>query len=196
MKYKDYNDYELLYMVRENDDLSRDLLLKKYSPIINKIALDFFNNYKNYGYEYDDFYQEAMLAFNNAVVSYNENKNTLFYTFVVVCIKRALLSFTRNISSKNANYNLLVELNDSDLIDEKSNIEDIFKDKEIQDICMEIIYNPDLSIKDTSILELRMNGFTWKEISILLDSSNSSIQFRFRKMKNELLKYLSIYECK
>ena len=76
------------------------------------------------------------------------------------------------------------------------NIEDIFKDKEIQDICMEIIYNPDLSIKDTSILELRMNGFTWKEISILLDSSNSSIQFRFRKMKNELLKYLSIYECK
>ncbi len=196
MKYKDYNDYELLYMVRENDDLSRDLLLKKYSPIINKIALDFFNNYKNYGYEYDDFYQEAMLAFNNAVVSYNENKNTLFYTFVVVCIKRALLSFTRNISSKNANYNLFVELNDSDLIDEKSNIEDIFKDKEIQDICMEIIYNPDLSIKDTSILELRMNGFTWKEISILLDSSNSSIQFRFRKMKNELLKYLSIYECK
>ena len=196
MKYKDYNDYELLYMVRENDDLSRDLLLKKYSTIINKIALDFFNNYKNYGYEYDDFYQEAMLAFNNAVVSYNENKNTLFYTFVVVCIKRALLSFTRNISSKNANYNLFVELNDSDLIDEKSNIEDIFKDKEIQDICMEIIYNPDLSIKDTSILELRMNGFTWKEISILLDSSNSSIQFRFRKMKNELLKYLSIYECK
>lgn len=196
MKYKDYNDYELLYMVRENDDFSKDLLLKKYSPIINKIALEFFNSYKNYGYEYDDFYQEAMLAFNNAVVSYDENKNTLFYTFLVLCIKRALLSFTRNISNKNINDNLLMELNEYNLIDEKSNIEDIFKDREIQEICKEIIYNPELPIKDTSILELRMNGFTWKEISILLDSSNSSIQFRFRKIKKEVLKYLSIYECK
>ena len=198
MKYKEYNDYELLYMVRENDELSKDLLLKKYSPIINKIALDFFNSYKSYGYEYDDFYQEAMLAFNNAVVSYDENKDTLFYTFLIVCIKRALLSFTRNISNKNKNLNdySFVELNEYNLIDEKTNMESIFEAREIQEICSEIIYNPDLLIDDTAIFELRMNGFTWKEIGMLLDSSSSSIQFKFRKLKKELLNLLKKYKCK
>jgi len=38
MNYKKINDYELLYMVRENDDYSKDLLYEKYLPIIKSLA--------------------------------------------------------------------------------------------------------------------------------------------------------------
>ena len=42
MKYKQYNDYELIYMVRENDDSSRDILYQKYIPIIHHLANNFY----------------------------------------------------------------------------------------------------------------------------------------------------------
>ena len=47
MKYKNYNDYELIYMVKENDDFSYDALYKKYMPIIKSIAYDFYIKYKS-----------------------------------------------------------------------------------------------------------------------------------------------------
>ena len=187
MNYKNYNDYELIYMVRENSDQYRDLLFNKYIPIINNIVGEFYNNYNKYGYEYDDFYQEAMIAFDKAVVSYDENKDTLFYTYLNICIKRYLLSFVRNISSKKKNFSFdtMVSIDDIDIVDTKSDINTIFHDKDIQDICKNIIYDFSLELEETSMLELRLNGFSYREMAKLLDLPNSSIEFRFRKIKRK-----------
>ena len=38
MDYKKLNDYEVMYMIKENDDYSREILLKKYMPIVSKIS--------------------------------------------------------------------------------------------------------------------------------------------------------------
>ena len=198
MKYKDYNDYELIYMVRENDDISKDLLFKKYAPVVGKIALNFYNNYKNYGYEYEDFYQEAMLAFDMAITKYDDSKETLFYTFLIICVKRTLLSYTRNISNtkRNIDNNLLVELDDYKLLDEKSDIDNIYNCMELENVIKSFIYNPSLLIIDTSILELRINGFSWKEISILLDLPNSSIYTKFSRIKKKIIIKLRKCMCK
>lgn len=198
MKYKDYNDYELIYMVRENDDLSKNLLFKKYGPVVGKISLEFYNRYRDYGYDYEDFYQEALVAFDKAISSYNENKDTLFYTFLVLCIKRSLLSFTRNISNtkKNINNNYLVEIDEYNLIDENSDIENIYAELEIYDLYRNIIYDTSISIEDSSMLELRINGFSWREVGILLDMSSSSTQFRFNKLKKIILDKIQEYKCK
>ena len=56
MDYKKYNDYELIYMVHENDEVSTNLLLKKYYPIIFKLSHEYYNKYYCSGYELDDFY--------------------------------------------------------------------------------------------------------------------------------------------
>ena len=71
MNYKNYNDYELIYMVREKDDYSEDILLKKYLPVIKSISSEYYLKYKNYCCEYDDFLQEAMIGFQKALVSYD-----------------------------------------------------------------------------------------------------------------------------
>lgn len=93
MNYKSLNDYELIYMVRESDDSSRDILYEKYMPIISSVSSDYYLKYKDFGCDYDDFLQEAMIGFQKALVSYDENRDNLFYTFVIVCIHRRLLSF-------------------------------------------------------------------------------------------------------
>ena len=198
MNYKDYNDYELIYMVRENDDAYKDLLFKKYNPVISNIVGKFYNNYSKYGYEYEDFYQEAMIAFDRAVVSYNEDKNTLFYTYLSVCIKRYLLSFVRNISSKRKNFSFdsSISIDEVDIIDTKSDINTILEDSDIQSICKNLIYDFSLEIEETAMLELRLNGFTYREMAKLLDLPNSSIEFRFRRIKKKLKKDLYRYYCK
>jgi len=193
MNYKKYNDYELIYMVRENDDVSRDLLFKKYRPVVSSIVSDFYNRYKEYGYDYDDFYQEALLSFDRAVMYYDEGKDTLFYTFLVMCIKRNLLSFTRNISNstKNISRKVIDSIDDVDVVDEKTDLKYIFKEKEIQDISKKIIYNSTLPIEDTAMLELRLNGFNYREIGELLEIPSSSIEFRFRRIRRKLKHELS-----
>ena len=59
MDYKKYNDYELIYMVRENSTDSKDILREKYQPVLKSIAKEFYKSFKYYGYEYEDFLQEA-----------------------------------------------------------------------------------------------------------------------------------------
>ena len=36
MNYK--NDYEIIYMIRENDDIARNIMFDKYMPIVKNIA--------------------------------------------------------------------------------------------------------------------------------------------------------------
>ena len=64
MNYKDYNDYEVLYMIREDSDII-DLIIQKYEPLIKKIAFSFFSSYKYMNIDYDDLVQEGRIALYN-----------------------------------------------------------------------------------------------------------------------------------
>ena len=107
MDYKKYNDYELIYMVRENDDSSKSILFKKYHPILVSITNEYYYKYKQYGYDYDDFLQEAYIAFFNSLINFNENKNVLLYSYVIMCVRRKMMTFCKSISKncKNISYN-------------------------------------------------------------------------------------------
>ena len=182
MKYKNYNDYELIYMVKENDDFSYDALYKKYMPIIKSIAYDFYIKYKNYGYEFDDFVQEAYLSFHNAIKHFDEQKDVLFYTFSILCIRRSLISFSRRITSskKNISNENFVSLDEYDCIGE-SNIDFYSNYNDLVSMLKNLILS--LEFEDACILELRYNGFSFTEISSLLDLSLRHIQFRSKNIK-------------
>lgn len=191
MNYKKYNDYELVYKVKECDEVSHGILLKKYLPIIKKIASDAYKGFGCYGYDYDDFLQEGYIGFQNAVINFNETKNILFYSFVVLCIKRHMLSFCRNISNgtKNiANYNL-TPLDDVVLIDPSNDIDSYIDKSFLVDSIKNLIYS--LSFESSCILELKINGFTYKEIGVLLDMPSSTVEYKNRKSKKMLLNMLS-----
>ena len=47
MNYKSFNDYELIYMIRESDESSRNILYEKYMPVISSISSDYYLKYKD-----------------------------------------------------------------------------------------------------------------------------------------------------
>lgn len=194
MKYKQ-NDYELIYMVRENDDCCRDILYDKYLPIIKKIANEFYQRYSSFGYDYDDFIQEGMIAFQRAIVSYKESKNTLFYTFATVCIRRSLLTFCRNISNFNRNISnknyVSIDDYDSVFLDVRADINSITCAGELSDMLKKVII--DLPFENSCIFELKFNGFTYREIGLLLDIPSSSVEFKNRSAKRKIERLIKKY---
>ena len=188
MKYKQYNDYEILYMVRENE-LIKDILYKKYEPIIHKISRDFYEQYKYYGYEYSDFLQEANILFEKAITKYDESRESIFYTFVNLCIKRGLITFCKKISNSNKNLPLFnyVNLADYDIADNKNDINDWLENYDIDRFVKQKIY--DMPLEYSTILELKTNGFNYREISVLLDIPGSTVEYRIRRIRREIGKY-------
>lgn len=195
MNYKTYNDYELIYMIRENDDFSQNVLFEKYQPIIRKIANDFYIKYKNTGYDYEDFLQEATIGFQKALFSFDDSKDNLFYSFAVLCIKRRLLSFCRMFLSDKYKYVFLdtISIDDVFCVDMKNNIDSIFDEKEIEKLLKTIIY--DLSWEEGIVFELRLNGFQYLEISKLLDISCRKVGIILKSVRKIVRKRIHTYYC-
>lgn len=195
MNYRQANDYELIYMVRENDEGSQDILYEKYYPIVKNIANEFYQKYKNYGYDYDDFVQEGLIAFQKSIINYNENRNTLFYTFTTLCVRRALLTFSRNIARPKkclvaSNY-VSVDEYERVLSDIKSDIDLISNEQDLEKVTKKFLFN--LSFDVGCIFELRLNGFSYREISNILEIPISTVEFRNRSGKKSFARMLKDY---
>lgn len=189
MKYKNYNDYELIYMVREKDEFSYNKLFEKYRPIIKRISFDYFKRFSNYGFDIDDFYQEAYLAFHRSIISFDEEKDILFYTFCIMCIRRSLSSFCNKITNKkNSINNNIISIDEKEDIG-SSNIDSYNEYEESINILRRLILS--LDFEDSCILEMRYNGFSCSEIATLLDMSIRHVYFKYKKIKKIIFtKYL------
>ena len=189
MEYKKYNDYELIYMVRESDDFSKDILYEKYLPVIKSISKEYYLKFRDYGYDYDDFFQEASILFEKAVINYSEDRESVFYTFVNICIRRGLLTFCRSISNENKNKPLsqYIDLDISNIPDKKNDINTYLNEYDFNAIISNIMLK--FPIEYSSVLELKYNGFNYREISILLNIPSSTAEYRIRKIKKELNRY-------
>ena len=193
MDYKKINDYEIVYMVKDNDDEdSLTILLKKYRPVMVSMVKRYLTTAKKHGLEFDDLLQECYICFYRTIQSFNENHDVLFYTYVCFCMNRHLATVCRNVDSKKNSV-----LDDSDF-DFNLNI---FEDKsaDVMNICLAndlsnnfVSFLNSFDIMDSSIFELKFNGFSYAEISSLLDVPLKYIQSRLyslrRSIKDELKK--------
>lgn len=186
MNYKNYNDYELISMVRENDEFSYYSLFEKYKPIVKNISKEFYDRYSDYGYDYDDFIQEGYVGFQNALNKYDSSKGAVFYTFVELCIRRRLLSFTKSITlpKRNISNKYFVSLDDLDVRDNSVSLNDELDYEDTMNIIKDVLYSLDL--KYTAPFELKMNNFSLKEISTLLEVSINSVSYRVNLVRDEI----------
>lgn len=197
MDYKEYNDYELVYMVKEENEYYTEILFKKYQSIILKLSNKYYRQYKNYGYDYEDFYQEALVSFYKAINNYDNNRNVLLYTFIIVCINRGLLSFIRGITNKCVDLNsIYVDINENEfcIADPERDTNTMIDYNELGEIVKKVIFS--LPMESGAILELKLNGFTYREIGTLLDIPTSSVEFKSRNARNILRKTVKAYYCK
>jgi len=192
MDYKKYNDYELIYMVRENDDYSYGTLLNKYLPIIRKIAGDYYKRFDSFGYELDDFIQEGYLGFQKALASFDEKKDILFYTFVTLCINRKIISFCKRITcdKKNISSYYFDDI-DKTAVADNDDTESLFLEREMISDIWDVIYT--FPIEYACVFELKTNMFKYQEISHLLDIPVRTAQFMMRRLYKKIRKELQVY---
>lgn len=198
MDYKTVNDYELVYLIRESDELAYNLLYEKYQPLITHYAKQYYSSNNDIGLDIDDLYQEGMCAFENALGKY-DNETCLFYTYVTICIRREMEkliktyrrhknSILNEANSLNKYVRGMGELNYEDIIgDDKYSVEGTVIDSFTSTFIHAFKY--ELDFEKANIFELRLNGFTNKEISVLLDAEQKTIDNMLRKIRKKFIKY-------
>ena len=187
MDYKNINDYELIYRIRESSDEDAvNILVKKYEPIIVSLAHRYFKNVCIQGVDLSDFIQEGRIAVIKALNTYDSSQEALFYTYVTICINRHLITYCRNLKAQKhapLNYCLSVDCL-YDVGDISFNPESyISKNDFHRNLWSEI---EELDFIDSNIFELRYNGFSCKEIGKLLDVSLSVVSRRMSKIRRTL----------
>lgn len=197
MDYNNYNDYELLNYVFEGNEEANNIILKKYEPLVNSIASKMIKYCSNSGLEKSDLVQEGLIGLNHALVHFQEQKNTTFYTFAKTCIERKIISTV--IGSKRLKHKILNESlsyddeeNSFDKIfkDEKNNPELIVTDLDIENELMKKIKNV-LTDLESQVFELMLSNFTYKEIADILDKDVKSIDNTIQRIKTKVKKIIN-----
>ncbi len=194
MDYKELNDYELVYQIRENDSVAYNLLMNKYSKLVTKYARQYYLRNKNVGIEVDDLYQEGMMGVIMALNDYNSS-DTIFYTYALLCIRREMERLVKTSKRKKQTVlNECLSLNSKigdeddvfleDLVASDYNIEEDFKCRELIRFLYNLKYY--LNDKDSLIYELKLNYFTNKEIGQLLDMPYKYVDNRLRIIRKRL----------
>lgn len=201
MEYKNYNDNELIYYVRENNEEANQIIFKKYEPLILSIAKKMYPYCKYNGLELSDLMQEGMLGLNLAIIHYEENKDNLFYTFARKCIERKMISFV--ISSQRQKHKILNEslslefsieedrlgTLESILSDQNANPEKMLLDNTRE---MELVskIRDTLTENEERVFDLKLAGFSYKEIASILDKSSKAVDNAMQRIRTKCKKIL------
>lgn len=187
------DDYELLYLASEKNEDAISELLKKYYWLINYKAI------KNMTSEQDkdDFINEGILSFYNAINSYTDKANTKFITYLNSCLDKSMINLKKSIlRKKHYVFNNAISLEDNLLQ----------LDKELSDIKNEpnkIIMEKDdyTSLKNKILKKLNSNeelvfilkeqNFTVKEISQIIDMKLYDIYNIIKRIRYKTNKILS-----
>ena len=192
MDYKNFNDYELLYLVSDNED-AMEIVLKKYEPIIFKMAHKYAFNFKQHRIDVEDLMQEGRIALVKAVESFSDCKDAVFYTFVILCVNRAMYKYCLRNSRANdeiINYAYSIDNESLDFLmdsfDSNENLLELFIEKE--DNILK--FKNTLNDEDAMIFDLKLSFFTYQEIAVLLGFTYSYVSSRLLVIRKSLKKYL------
>ena len=97
--YRAYNDYELLYMVKQQATVALNILLKKYERFIYKKVYTFFFD------DDGDYFQEGVLCLYKAIETFDDRYNKTFMRYFEVILNRHFI----NIYHKNKRYYEMIE---------------------------------------------------------------------------------------
>lgn len=200
MNYREYNDYELLNFVSENNSEANEILYEKYKPIIVSLSKKMINYCPNSGNDLNDLIQEGMIALNFAIETFDDCKEATFYTYANTCIKRRLVSEV--IKSKRLKHKFLNESVSLEQVNEETEIS-------IENLLGDNSYNPEqilinyevnkeliekirksLTEREEQVFDLKINDFTYKEIAEILELTPKAVDNTIQRIKNKIREIL------
>ena len=180
------NELELIDLARQGDEESLNILFKKYSPVIRKIA----SSYYGVGYDHQDFFQEGRIAFVRSINTFVEGKGASFYSYSMTCVRNAITTAYRKLKS-NAGQDYLVD--DMEIINKNAlhhsyskRIDEVINDKMIIEEALSCDHL--LSDLEKKCLRHLMLDNNYKEIAAILDISPKKVDNAIGRCKTKLKK--------
>ena len=185
-----------MYLISENNEEANNIIFKKYSSVIDLYAKKYLNLVDGKGMDYNDLYQEGLIALNEAINKYKEQKNIKFASFASICIERKMVSLVRMACRKKHSilydsYSLDYKKEDASesfvnlLQSNKDSIEDILITKESTINIINKI-NTSLSSLEKKVYELRLNGYSYEMIAKEMGKTPKAIERTLDRIRNKL----------
>ena len=194
MDYKNFNDYELLYYIADKNEDANNIIIEKYKPLINKIATKMLPYCKNNGLDKNDLIQEGMIGLNHAIDKYQEQEDTLFYTYAKTCIERKIISVVVSSNrNKNKILNESISYDDEEnsllriLKDSSPNPEEIILDAESEEKFISKVRET-LTDFENQVFDLLVSGLKYKEIAEILEKDEKAIDNAIQRIKAKIKK--------
>ena len=184
------NDYELLYMIYQQDDIAFCYLVKKYSEEI-KVVLRSYMRIKYRFMDLDDFYQIAICKLAETVFNFRPHICS-FHTFYMNVLKNTMVDTLRKLNTYSSRcdiyaisldmfveeqpgmYSLVDALVDDtypDTLDSRLNYHEL------------MALQKDFSDLEKEIIVLRGMGNTYKQIGAQLKVTEKKVDYTLRKIR-------------
>lgn len=201
MDYKEYSDSELCSMICESDEEAKEILLKKYNYIIDLIIKKYIMASLKLGIEYNDLYQEALVGFTDALISYDENKDASLKTFISLCVDRRLQKVLIKAKTKKNEIILQALSLDYQKNEEELPLKEIISDNSKNDPLYNITSNENyeellrqiksnLSNSEYEVFKMMLLNNNYLEISKILNKSPKQIDNTMQRIKSKIKKIL------
>lgn len=196
--YKETDDNELLYLTEENNEEAFTELIDRYSPKIHAIIGKYKQKAFQVGLDISDLYQEGLIGLINAIKTYNKEREASFKTYAVVLIEREILDLIkRNDRNKDKTLNNAISL-DNFSLEEKQSLYNIIEidnfTPELRLINEEITeeVKTELTEFELKVYELKIDGKTNREISLILEKSTRSIENTIQRIKLKIKEKMNV----
>lgn len=196
----EYPDTELINLVSENSEEANDMLYEKYNYIIDIIV----NKYRRGAYSLSidivELRQEARLGFSDALVSFNQDKDTSLPTFISLCVERRVRNYLKQADT--AKHRMLKEAYslEESLYDDGISLENkigssvydpqvrMQEEEDIKNLKKQI--DELLSPGEYEIYKLLINDFSYDDISSILGKDIKYVYNTVSRIRTKIKKIL------
>ncbi|MCI6153335.1 sigma-70 family RNA polymerase sigma factor [Fusobacterium perfoetens] len=188
----DASELNILMKAKAGDNESFEILLKKYEKYI-------YMNTKGYYLadgEREDLIQEGIIGLLKGIKSYDSEREASFKTFVIMCMRRQIISAIKSSNSKknkfinNLNNDLEAGYIDNNYVERSPNAEEIYIYKELMEEFREYT-KEHFSDLEKKVLEKLIQGYNYGEIAKILNKSPKVIDNTYQRIKNKVKKWLN-----
>jgi len=187
------NDYELIMLYQEKDEIAEKILFDKYQKIICLIINKYRNVIYKLGIDTKEIYSLCIKKFYQALEDFDVRKDANFNTYITTILKRTIKKFIIQASRGKNKVNIDNESYDKCSIlnfleDPLNQVMEKEESKELNDKIMEALNKQELLIYSYAV-----QGYNYKEIAERMNASYSSIIRLKNKMKKKIELVLENY---
>ncbi len=184
-------DIQLIKLYKEGDEAAQKQLVEKYTGFIHSLIRKEIRNIRN-GLDFNDLYQESLIAFDKAVRTFNPDMDMPLQAFAQVCIKRRLISYLRY---QHKGYNIWNTISLDMVVNEDDQIvlADMIASPENKTVDLED-YIRVLDADEKKLVNMKLEGYRYSEIADAMSISVKEVDYYMRRILRKMKKVNEYYD--